>query len=94
VVKNFVPEETMKQQSGKQQPEALARLGEATQDQAQGKEGAPLVANARNAPIPTENETKHDVAEKLLREGAEGEEPDPKTAGEHRLPDRTRFTNE
>lgn len=80
----------MKNVMSKQQPEALAKLAEATAKQTAGKEGASLTANSDTKPIPTQNQIKHDVAEKLLRAGAEGSDPDPKAAGEDRLPDRTR----
>jgi hypothetical protein len=80
----------MKNVTTKQQPEALAKLADATTKQAAGKQGASLTANKDTKPIPTQNKIKHDVAEKLLRAGAEGDEPDPKAAGEDRLPDRTR----
>lgn len=80
----------MKNVTSKQQPEALAKLSEATAKQTAGQEGASLTANSDTKPIPTQNKIKHDVAEKLLRAGAEGSDPDPKAAGEDRLPDRTR----
>jgi hypothetical protein len=80
----------MKTVPSKQQPEALAKLSEATAKQTAGKTGASLTADRNTKPIPTQNKIKHDVAEKLLHAGAEGSEPDPKAAGEDRLPDRTR----
>ncbi len=73
-----------------QQPEALAELAKTSREEIPGAGVRNLNAGRETKPIPTRNATKHDVAENLLAAGAEGQEPDPKKAGEERLPDRTR----
>ena len=67
-------------------PEALAQFAES----ARHGEDSPKspTANEETAPQPTSNEDKHDVATRLLKEGAEGEKPDPHAHGVDRLPDR------
>ncbi len=75
----------------KVQPEALAQFAEAARTDV-GGDTAPrfLKATGKTKPLAAPNETKHEVAEKLLSQGAHGEQPDPDSAGEDRLPDRTR----
>lgn len=77
----------------KVQPEALAQFAEAARKDIHG-ETAPrsMEAKGETKPLAAPNKTKHEVAEKLLSQGARGEEPDPQSAGEDRLPDRTRST--
>ena len=73
-----------------QQPEALAELAKTSREEIPGEGVRNLQADRETKPIPTKNTTKHDVAETLLAAGAKGRIPDPKEAGEDRLPDRTR----
>ena len=69
-----------------ERPEALAQFAES----ARHGEDSPKspTADEETAPRPTSNEDKHDVATRLLKEGAEGEKPDPHAHGVDRLPDR------
>jgi hypothetical protein len=80
------PPKSASKAGGNQRPEALAQFAESARD----SETSPkhLDADGETAPIPTDNTAKHDVATKLLNEGAHGKEPDPDAAGEDRLPDR------
>jgi hypothetical protein len=73
-----------------QQPEALAELAKTSRQAMPGDGDRHLTADAQNKPIPTDNKTKHGVAEALLSAGARGDEPDPQQAGVVKLPDRTR----
>ncbi|WP_421695324.1 hypothetical protein [Aestuariivirga sp.] len=69
-----------------ERPEALAQFAESARD---GEESPKeLTADEETAPRPTSNRDKHDVATRLLHEGAEGEHPDPKAEGVDKLPDR------
>ena len=69
-----------------ERPEALSQFAESARD---GEESPKeLTADRETAAIPTSNRDKHEVATKLLHEGAEGEHPDPKAEGVDRLPDR------
>lgn len=72
---------------GPQRPEVLAQFGKSARQPTQS-EGAELEADVETAPIPTDNENKHDVATELLREGAQGKRPNPYEAGVEELPDR------
>jgi hypothetical protein len=71
-----------------ERPEALAQFGQSAREENSGKSPKDMVADDETAPIPTDNPTKHDVATKLLNDGAHGREPDPDAAGEDQLPDR------
>jgi hypothetical protein len=71
-----------------ERPEALAQFGQSAREENSGKSAKDIVADDETAPMPTDNPTKHDVATKLLNEGAHGKKPDPDAAGEDRLPDR------
>ena len=71
-----------------ERPEALAQFGQAAREENSGKSPKDIVADDETAPIPTDNPTKHDVATKLLNDGAHGRDPDPDAAGEDKLPDR------
>ena len=75
-----------KGERGGERPEALAQFAES----ARRGEEAPkeLTADEETAPKPGSNKDKHDVATRLLNEGAEGEHPDPHEEGVDRLPDR------
>lgn len=69
-----------------ERPEALRQLAES----ARRGEGAPkdLEADGKTKPRPVSSERKHEVATRLLHEGAEGEQPDPAAEGVDQLPDR------
>lgn len=71
-----------------ERPEALAQFGQSAREENPGKSPKDIVADDETGPVPTDNPTKHDVATKLLNDGAHGQEPDPDAAGEDRLPDR------
>jgi hypothetical protein len=73
-----------------QQPDALAELAETSREKIPGDGPRSLDADEKTKPISTDNDVKHDVAEKLLAAGAHGQIPDAKEAGVDRLPDRTR----
>jgi hypothetical protein len=70
-----------------ERPEVLAQFGKSARKPDQSQV-ARLEADRETKPIPTDNRDKHDIATTLLREGAEGETPDPKEAGVDELPDR------
>lgn len=69
-----------------ERPEALSQFAESARE----GEDTPkdLTADRDTAPKPTSNRDKHDVATRILHDGAEGEHPDPKAEGVDRLPDR------
>lgn len=71
-----------------ERPEALAQFGQSAREENAGQSPKGLVADGETAPVPTDNSAKHDVATRLLNDGAHGGEPDPDAAGEDRLPDR------
>jgi hypothetical protein len=73
-----------------QQPEALAELARSAREAKSVESDRSLTATAQNKPLPTQNASKHKVAETLLSTGADGKKPDPRRAGIHKLPDRTR----
>jgi hypothetical protein len=81
----------MKKMIKGERPEALAQFAKAAKAQETTKAARSLTADRDTAPIATDNVDKHDVAETLLRQGAQGEAPDPEAAGEDKLPDRTRI---
>ncbi len=69
-----------------ERPEALAQFAESARE---GEDSPkPLTADRETKARPTANSDKHDVATRLLHEGAEGEHPDPQEEGVDRLPDR------
>ena len=69
-----------------ERPEALSQFAESARE---GEDiSKPLTADRETKPRPTSNADKHDVATRLLHEGAEGKHPDPKEEGVDRLPDR------
>lgn len=69
-----------------QRPEALAQFAQSARDGE--KSPKKPTADAETAARPTDNADKHEVATRLLNEGAEGEHPDPHEEGVDRLPDR------
>ena len=71
-----------------QRPEALAQFGESAREENPAQSSKSLKANAETSPVPTDNRDKHDVATRLLNDGAHGVKPDPDVAGEDRLPNR------
>jgi len=71
-----------------QRPEALAEFAQSAREGNDEKASKTLSADEHTAPIPTSNRDKHEVAERLLHEGVEGEHPDPKKKGVDKLPDR------
>ena len=72
-----------------QRPEALAQFAESSRTDTKGAaKPKPISADEHTEPMPTSNRDKHDVATRLLNEGAEGEQPDPKEEGINKLPDR------
>lgn len=69
-----------------ERPEALAQFAESARE---GEDSPkPLTADDETKPRPTSNRDKHEVATRLLNEGADGEQPDPHAEGVDRLPDR------
>ena len=78
------PEE--KKKEGGERPEVLAQFAQS----ARTGEDSPKkpTADEETAPEPTSNADKHDVATRLLNEGAEGKHPDPHEEGVDKLPDR------
>lgn len=69
-----------------ERPEALAQFAQSARE---GEESPKEeTADRETAPRPTSNRDKHEVAERLLRKGAEGQAPDPHEEGADRLPDR------
>jgi hypothetical protein len=73
-------------QDGGERPEALAQFAQsARKGEDSPKENQ---ADQETAPEPTSNADKHDVATRLLNEGAEGKHPDPHEEGIDKLPDR------
>ena len=72
------------------QPEALAELARTSREATPGEGDRALTAKADNKPLPTDNTSKHDVAETLLSADAKGQKLDPHRAGVDKLPDRTR----
>jgi hypothetical protein len=79
--------ESLEGNGGKdQRPEALRQFAESARE---GEESPkPLTADRKTAPRPASNRDKHEVATRILHDGAEGEHPDPKEEGADRLPDR------
>ena len=73
---------------GGERPEALAQFAEAAREDKGKPAPREQAADAHSQPIDTSNPDKHDVATRLLEEGALGDEPDPKEAGVDKLPDR------
>lgn len=73
---------------GNQQPEALSEFAKSARRKDNDEHNKSLAADSESKPIPTENELKHDVAEKLLHAGAKGKKLDPDRAGADQLPDR------
>ncbi len=71
-----------------ERPEALAQFGQSAREENSGKSPKNLVSDDETAPVATDNPVKHDIATRLLNEGAHGGEPDLDSAGEDRLPDR------
>lgn len=71
---------------GGERPEALAQFAQS----ARKGEDSPKspTADEETAPEPASNADKHDVATRILNEGAEGKHPDPHEEGVDRLPDR------
>ena len=75
-----------KARSGGERPEALSQFAESARH---GEESPKeQTADRETAPRPTSNREKHEVAERLLHKGAEGDTPDPHEEGADRLPDR------
>ena len=69
-----------------QRPEALAQFAQSARD---GEESPKKpTADEETAPRTDLNADKHEVATRLLNEGAEGEHPDPHEEGVDKLPDR------
>jgi hypothetical protein len=77
--------ETVKKEGG-ERPEALAQFAQSAREgEDSPKENE---ADQDTAPEPASNADKHDVATRLLNEGAEGNHPDPHEEGVDKLPDR------
>lgn len=69
-----------------ERPEALAQFAQSARD---GEESPKKpTADHETAPRRTSNTDKHEVATKILHDGAEGEHPDPHEEGVDKLPDR------
>lgn len=73
---------------GDERPESLAQFAQSARQKNSDKAPKPLQADEHTTPIPTSNRDKHQVATKLLQQGARDEEPDPQDAGVEKLPDR------
>lgn len=71
---------------GGERPEALAQFAQSAR-KGEDSPKAPT-ADEETAPEPASNADKHDVATRLLNEGAEGKHPDPHEEGVDKLPDR------
>jgi hypothetical protein len=79
------PEKGKKKEGG-ERPEALAQFAQSAREgEDSPKENE---ADQETAPEPASNADKHDVATRLLNEGAEGNHPDPHEEGVDKLPDR------
>jgi hypothetical protein len=80
------PEKGKEKQESGERPEALAQFAQSARE----GEDSPKkpTADEETAPEPTSNADKHDVATRLLNEGAEGKHPDPHEEGVDKLPDR------
>ena len=83
---NALEGEAHEKEDAGERPEALAQFAQS----ARKGEDSPKKPNAdeETAPEPASNADKHDVATRLLNEGAEGKHPDPHEEGVDRLPDR------
>ena len=69
-----------------ERPEALRQFAQSARE---GEDSPkPLRADRKTAPKPASNEDKHEVATRILHDGAEGDHPDPEDEGVNRLPDR------
>ena len=69
-----------------ERPEALAQFAQSAR---RGEESPKSnTADAETKARPTDNADKHEVATRILHDGAEGEHPDPKDEGVDKLPDR------
>lgn len=74
-----------------EQPEALAQFAQSAR---KGEESPKKPeADAETTPRPADNKDKHEVATRLLHEGAEGRHPDPQEEGADKLPDRIKGGN-
>lgn len=69
-----------------ERPEALAQFARSAREGEQSSKEK--TADRETTPRPTSNRDKHEVAERLLHKGAEGETPDPREEGADKLPDR------
>jgi uncharacterized protein YqeY len=67
---------TEKSSGQKQRPEAVAEFAETARHESSSKDPKDMTADEHTAPIPVDNEVKHDVAEKILNAGAHGEKID------------------
>ena len=69
-----------------QRPEALRQFAQSSRNGEDSPKG--LQADGETGPRPSSNRVKHTVAARLLRDGAEGDHPDPQAEGVDQLPDR------
>lgn len=69
-----------------ERPEALAQFARSAREGEQSSKEK--TADRETTPRPTSNRDKHEVAERLLRKGTEGETPDPREEGADKPPDR------
>jgi hypothetical protein len=67
---------TQSTSTDKRQPESLAEFAESARHESAGKDPKDMTADQHTKPIATDNEVKHDVAEKILNSGAHGEKID------------------
>lgn len=67
---------TQTSSNDKRQPESLAEFAESARHESDGRDAKDMKANQHTKPIATDNEVKHEVAEKILNSGAHGEEID------------------
>jgi hypothetical protein len=65
-----------KSSTEKRQPESLAELAESARNESSGKDPKDMTADEHTKPPAANNEVKHEVAEKILSNGAHGEKID------------------
>ena len=82
---NALDGEAPEKEEGGERPEALAQFAQSAR---KGEEARRSTADKETAPETTSNADKHEVATRLLNEGAEGKHPDPHEEGVDKLPDR------
>ena len=83
---NALDGEAPEKEKGGERPEALAQFAQSAR---KGEDSPKEPSADEEKPAePTSNADKHEVATRLLNEGAEGKHPDPHEEGVDKLPDR------